>query len=571
MISFRKEHYFLAVIIGLGFIVRIWGLDFGLPFQFHQDEPIVVNHAIAYGTGDFNPHFFIIPPLCSYMLFTFYGGYFVLGKLFGAFIGADQFALSFFSDPSIFYLIARTVLGVLPGTLVIWLCYVLYKKLFGEKGALYAAMVIAFSFLCVANAHYAYTDSIMLVLILMVYISLVNLIKKPVIKNYLISAVLLGLAVGTKYNAALLAVSCYTAHVIAVYEHGLDKKRVIIDKALWLSFLVVIGIFVFTNPFAILDWSAFSRTITGGIRHHPMGWLYHLRYSTIEGVGLAVLAGGIMGGVIMFIKEKKWKAFLLFSFPAAFYVHLVFASQRFSRYALPLVPFLAICVSFLLWQVLFQKGGTVLRKSGVVAISLLLLIPTTAKSIKADLLFSGEDTRTLSTDWILKNIPSNTKIVVDHTSFRPQILQTKEQMYEKNEIAGYQEGMRETKKKKIGFLLKTIEGMKAYNVYFLSHKPEKGGQFLSTMPAIAYDLDDIKARGIEYVVINNNTSGGKKDKFIERLKRESEVVAQFSPYYDEKIRKRFDPIDVTCVSVGTREIFSRRLSGPCIIIYKLRY
>src|SRR3989344_5891622 len=50
-----------------GFKLRIWGLNFGLPYQFHQDEPIVVNHALAYGAGDLNPHFFIIPPLASYI------------------------------------------------------------------------------------------------------------------------------------------------------------------------------------------------------------------------------------------------------------------------------------------------------------------------------------------------------------------------------------------------------------------------------------------------------------------------------------------------------------------------
>ena len=110
-----KKHYLIIIIIILGCILRIWGINFGLPLLFHQDEPIVVNHAVAYGSGDLNPHFFIIPPFCSYLLFISYGAYFLLGKIFGVFGGVNDFALKFFTDPSSFYLIARVILGFMPG------------------------------------------------------------------------------------------------------------------------------------------------------------------------------------------------------------------------------------------------------------------------------------------------------------------------------------------------------------------------------------------------------------------------------------------------------------------------
>ena len=103
--KFFKQHYLIIIIIILGFVLRIWGINFGLPHQLHQDEPIVVNHALAYGTGDLNPHFFKIPPLASYILFLLYGCYSIIGKIIGVFNGMDDFALSFFKDPSVFYII----------------------------------------------------------------------------------------------------------------------------------------------------------------------------------------------------------------------------------------------------------------------------------------------------------------------------------------------------------------------------------------------------------------------------------------------------------------------------------
>ena len=80
----RKSLILLAIIF-LGISMRIIGIDFGLPFLLHNDEPVVVNYALAYGTGDFNPHFFKVPPLLSYMLFFLYGVFFLTGKMIGYF------------------------------------------------------------------------------------------------------------------------------------------------------------------------------------------------------------------------------------------------------------------------------------------------------------------------------------------------------------------------------------------------------------------------------------------------------------------------------------------------------
>ena len=66
----KNQRLLLFSILALAFLVRIVGIQFGLPNLYHADEPIIVNHAMAYGTGDFNPHFFKIPPLVSYLLFV---------------------------------------------------------------------------------------------------------------------------------------------------------------------------------------------------------------------------------------------------------------------------------------------------------------------------------------------------------------------------------------------------------------------------------------------------------------------------------------------------------------------
>ncbi|MBU9889857.1 MAG: hypothetical protein KTQ49_08335, partial [Candidatus Omnitrophica bacterium] len=59
----NRETFVLTGILALAFAVRAFGVPFGLPYLYHADEPVVVNHALAYGTGDLHPRFFNIPPL----------------------------------------------------------------------------------------------------------------------------------------------------------------------------------------------------------------------------------------------------------------------------------------------------------------------------------------------------------------------------------------------------------------------------------------------------------------------------------------------------------------------------
>src|SRR3989338_10956329 len=111
----------LPLILIAGFALRMWGIDFGLPFLYHADEPIIVNHALAYGSGDLNPHFFKIPPLVSYLLFVCYGIYYLIAHLSGFVANTDEFLSIFVSDPTSFYLVARIIFGAVCGTATVYL------------------------------------------------------------------------------------------------------------------------------------------------------------------------------------------------------------------------------------------------------------------------------------------------------------------------------------------------------------------------------------------------------------------------------------------------------------------
>ena len=58
----------VLLIMGAAFALRVWGLDFGLPYEFHPDERQYVNKAIGwYTTGQLEPGV-VNPPLFVYVL-----------------------------------------------------------------------------------------------------------------------------------------------------------------------------------------------------------------------------------------------------------------------------------------------------------------------------------------------------------------------------------------------------------------------------------------------------------------------------------------------------------------------
>ncbi len=564
MDKFTKKALFAILLLGVVF--RIWGINFGLPYQFHQDEPIVVNHALAYGTGDLNPHFFIIPPLTSYILFFFYGLYFLVLNIFGAIKGADAFAISFFKDPTPFYLIGRIVIGFIPSVFNVYLTYRLALSFFSRKAAIYSALIMASAFLNVINAHYIYSDNFLVMFILLAYLAMSALIEKPVKKHYILAAVFTGIAIATKYNAALLLVSFLFAH-LASGSRSISK--ILFNSNIPIFAGVVILTFIICNPYSIFDWKFFLSNITKDIWPEYTGWAHHIAYSIFQGIGTIPAILGIAGLYVAAVTADR-KRFFLIAFPCFFYLHLVFRSQLFSRYALPMIPFLSIAAGFFLFDCLYPKIKYRSMHFILIIAAFLILLPTTIKSVKADMLFTKKDTRIEATEWIEKNIAPYSKIALDHTFFRPQLRQTIEQLKEKQALLNNQPELRHLKSEKLIFQIAAVGDEDRYELYYIVRGDENFGQFLSFWPVIVNNIDELNKHGIKYIVFNNMSMSKNMRDFHDKIAMLYEPIVQFNPYNIEGFRRSYDETETTCIPILSKELYSRKSFGPYILIYKIK-
>ena len=320
----------------LAFVLRAWGIHFGLPDLFHADEPIIVNHALAYGTGDLNPHFFNIPPLVSYLLFGLYGIFFVIGKGFGFFSSAADFAAAFFRDPTLFYLIGRLCLGVIPGVISIFglmrLCANLGMQNFDR---LFAGLLFAVCFIHVSDSHYIYAD-IPLVLIGVFFFVFLTQLDLEKWSSHVFLGTLIGVASACKYNGVFLAAP-YLWFVL-----GLRRSA-----AKSLSFLSSAGIcagivFFLFNPYSLIDFHFFiSELQEQSTANSGVDVWHHLRYSLFEGISLPICILSLWGCTGAF-RRKDIKSQSLVFFCVVYYLLLWRKGQPYARYVLPMVPFLII-------------------------------------------------------------------------------------------------------------------------------------------------------------------------------------------------------------------------------------
>lgn len=539
-------------VIAASFGLRVIGVLFGLPQLTHQDEPIVVNHALAYANFDLNPHFFKIPPLLSYLVFGVYGFcYLVLHVIMG--VSRDEFAVSFFRDPVFFYATARVIFGVALGTASVLVLYRFAKKMWGNTAALSAALFFAVNFLHARDSHYVYADIPMIFAMLMACMALSE--GPAGVRR---ASVWSGIAVAFKYIAAPILLPVYA---VAFAVKGKDRFQSFITIS-FLSFVVYLAL----NPFSLIDGRFFlSEILHQAKSESPMPFFHHASYSLLEGSGVGLLGLAVVGAALIILRGQGKRWTLLF--PATYYLLLWRFSQPYERYVMPMVPFLCLFAG-----VAVDSASNVVKgpKGRTVVIAALILAAGAEpffKSVYLDRLLLEKDTRQEARQWVLENVPSGASIVVQHAFFSPKIEQTPDQVRGKAGRIAERDPHRAEKEKKIRYLLRAQEGSKTYSVHYLTEHMSSDAPFMTWSPMIEPDVGALRREGARYFI--RYRQSGESAFFEKELLPKARLMAVFSPYNDPAKKFTQDEWANTGLPYRSRELFSRNRPGPYLEIYEL--
>lgn len=402
----------LLLILGVGFLLRVYGLDYNLPdYVLQSDEAQIVVRALRFGYGDLNPHWFIYPSLYFYATFFMYVCYYILGHFAGIFASVQAFGRAFFEDPTIFYLLPRLMSAVL-SMLTIAIVYLTALKMFANRrSALLSALFLAVSFYHIRESHSAKPDAAMIFLVMLSFMFCVYFYRDGK-KNYaILASVLVGLGMSTKYTAGVAIIVLIMAHVL---RPGLSYPK----KLLWLniSLLAVIAGFGLGTPYALLDWQEFVQWLDV-IRGHQgiilrdqdfagmSGYWFYLRYAWPESSGVFL---GIVSavGILMLLRKEPRCAWLLLSFPLCTCLYLGKSSLFLSHYFTPCVPFLAIFAG-----VAAEHALARMRLGVRILIILILVMPSLYLTCRQLYWFTVLDTAVVAKYWIEENIPDGSRLV----------------------------------------------------------------------------------------------------------------------------------------------------------------
>jgi 4-amino-4-deoxy-L-arabinose transferase-like glycosyltransferase len=401
----------LAAALGL----RLWGIAHGLPYAYNADENAhFVPGAIGLFGHGYNPHYFENPPAFTYLLHA------VFAIWFGDREGVSS---AYATHPTEVFVVARVTAAAV-GTLGVWLLYCAGSKLAGRKVGLLAAALLALAFLPVFYSHLALNDVPTLAPIALSLWGTAGVLRDGRARWYALAGVGLGLACATKYTGGIVLAPLLAAAVVRYARPEPAARRVTALGGLVLAGVLALGAFAVANPYAVLDFDAFR----DGLNHQASaaedelgklgltqesGHLYYV-WTLTWGLGYVPFVAASLGALGMLVREQRL-AFVLIPAPILYVLFMGTQERFFGRWLLPVFPIVCLLAAWAIVRAaeLLGRRAPALRPALYALGAVLLLGQGIVYSLHDGLVLSKADTRNLTRDWMVANVPAETKIVVE--------------------------------------------------------------------------------------------------------------------------------------------------------------
>ena len=249
-----KKSLLLILVLSLAVFIRVWGLDYGLPYFFINDERALVYGALKLGElktliPAFNPaefHVLYYAPLMSYLYLIFLVPFILIQYFIGSFSNFAEIASYFTINPGPVWLVARFV-NALMGVAAVYLIYLIGRKMMNYWVGLISALFFTFSFLHLQFSHFTRIWGPTLFFVLLIMLLSLYIYKTPKRKYYLLMGIVGGLSFGTNYITPFALFIFLMAHFLAGKDSFWQKLK---NKNLWITitvFAVLAAVFILDN------------------------------------------------------------------------------------------------------------------------------------------------------------------------------------------------------------------------------------------------------------------------------------------------------------------------------------
>ena len=408
------QRLLLVLILAAGFALRVWNIDYGLPFVYSLDEGThFTSRAVEMFWQDLDPGYYETPAAYTYLVYlvlrVMYGP---LGFLFDLPFGnvTDQFD----KNPTEIWIAARTLaaalcMGGVAAT------YWAARRLWGVREGLVAAAVLAFAFLPVAYSRVAVTDVGALFGMALSMGFAVRAYGGGRARDFALAGAAAGLAVSFKYTAGLALLPLAIA---ALARARTDGPRALGGLALGTALASVL--FVALNPylFGSLDaWWSDLRDQAQVAADQPKpgqesgGVSYYLD-SLTWGLGWAGALAALAGAALE-LRRDLVRGLMLIAVPLALFVYLSTQSRYFGRWLLPAYPALAMLAAAALTQLSSLVPNPRWRGPVLGGVAALVLLQPLAADVRSARVLGRDDTRQQARDWLQAHYPPELRASVE--------------------------------------------------------------------------------------------------------------------------------------------------------------
>jgi len=409
----------LAAVLAIGFLLRVTHLGSGIPFDLGYDEPAIMSAVVRMlKSGDFNPHFFEYPTGYIYVQ---------LGAAVVAFIvGAMEHSWKAVETLSAadLYLSGRLVTVFIGTATIALVCRAGLR--WGRTEALAASALLAAMPMHVRESHFVLTDVPITGAAMLTLLLSLRAVERPSIRAFVWAGAAAGLAAGIKYNALMAFAAPLAAALMIGRGCGLSRLQALLAAAA----ACVVAFFV-TTPFAIFDLPAFlngfgSQASAFGPRQPSAeaSWIIYVKHFRLSFGWPAslLIAAGLATTFYRIVKgpdRARWV--LLLAFPAAYFYLMNGWAYMFARYALPIVPFLALWGGIGLASAFAAIGRLGLaprwRRAAMAGLVLAALVPGAVGSVSWLRGFGRETTKALAWKWINASVWKDELVVSEVERF----------------------------------------------------------------------------------------------------------------------------------------------------------
>lgn len=542
LIEGQRTTALILSIIGLALGLRIWGIWFGLPYIFHNDEDLEVVRALQLGSGSFDFQR-IYKGGYFYLLFLEYGVLFVVLKSFGVVDSATEFAHYYFRDPSAFYLIGRATTALI-GTINVYLIYLMGRVAYSSRVGLIAASLLAVNVLHAKLSHYITVDVPLTCLSTASLYFAIKVAMDGYRRDYLWAAVFAALATTTKVTAILLVIPLCLSHYFNAANNGVGLRRYFLSKVLWQAIAAFVVVYTITTPGIVVHFgqfvgfmlrkfgigdSASSSVISDVFARESMYantnmFVFYLN-AVKESMTWPIFLVGLVGiGYGLWARTRVDLILIVTVF--TFYLVLSMTADTkefFPRYILPAIPAMLLLGARLLDQLpgylRFERRGF----AAILLVVMLAIIPVT--QIAADnALLTSQDTRAIAAEWFESNIPAGSRVFIEGTRTRV------------SEATIPLRNSPDNVRKMIEYYRSNEPGKAKYFSIAIENISEPSYDLFLVSKSDLRDLQYYKDAGVEYFVVRPGRYKGSRrsyewPKIVEQLRSDPEttMVKSFDP------------------------------------------